>query len=221
MTEAGLISFPTGDGTGQEAYDSIFRQGTHQILETDNVSYAVVYGCQNWLGGLFGHFEWATFLSRTKYADARGVKNAKTKLTAIEYNWGNNWMKPGLDCGMDAAPTADELFLTMIETKPDFLEYVYDDTATKYARYFFEASDHFPMGFLTGPLTFGNKKQIKTPITSAVTSSSYQSYFVIGPIAYSSSSTWNYQIYMLSIGLSTEALASLTKLQSSPKDYYW
>ena len=55
-------------------------------------------------------------MSRVKYADARGVKNAKAKLTAMEYNWGENWMKPGIECGIDAAPGPDELFLAMIET---------------------------------------------------------------------------------------------------------
>ena len=42
-------------------------------------------------------------------------------------------MKPGLECGMDAEKTGDELFLAMIETKPDFLSYDYDDVGTKYA----------------------------------------------------------------------------------------
>lgn len=55
-------------------------------------------------------------MSRTKYADARGVKNARTKLTAMEFNWAEHWMKPGIECGIDAAPTADELFLAMIGT---------------------------------------------------------------------------------------------------------
>ena len=72
-------------------------------------------------------------------------------------------MKPGLECGMDAEKTGDELFLAMIETKPDFLSYDYDDVGTKYARYFFEAGDkHFPYGFLTGPLVFGSEDKIKT-----------------------------------------------------------
>jgi hypothetical protein len=75
-----------------------------------------MYGCQDLLWGVFGHFTWVTFMSRVKYADARGVKNAKAKLTAMEYNWGENWMKPGIECGIDAAPGPDELFLAMIET---------------------------------------------------------------------------------------------------------
>lgn len=63
-------------------------------------------------------------------------------------------MKPGIECGMDAAPTNDELFLTMIETKPDFLDFAYNNDGTVFARYFFETDDHFPKGYLTGPLTF-------------------------------------------------------------------
>ena len=161
LTDSGYLTFALGDGSGQENYSSLLRQGTHQILETDYVNYALVYGCQNWLGGVLGHFKWATFLSRTTFADARGVQLAKNKLTTIGYDWSYYWMKPGLECGMDASPTNDELFLTMIQTKPDFLDFDYDDVGTIYARYFFETSDHFPKGFLTGPLIF-NGREIKT-----------------------------------------------------------
>lgn len=103
MTETGLITFAKGDGGGQEAYPSIFRQGTHDILETDYVSYAVVYGCQNWMAGILGHFSWATLLSRDKFAESRGVQNAKTKLQEVGYDYNYYWMKPGVDCGIDAA----------------------------------------------------------------------------------------------------------------------
>jgi hypothetical protein len=167
LVDSGYITFPLGDGAGQENYSSLLRQGTHQILETDYVNYAVVYGCQNWLGGVLGHFDWATFLSRTTFADARGVQLAKTKLTSVGYDWSYYWMKPGIECGMDAAPTNDELFIAMIETKPDFLDFLYNDKGTMYARYLFETSDHFPIGYLTGPLTFG-KQSIKTGFKSLV-----------------------------------------------------
>jgi hypothetical protein len=191
LVDSGYITFPLGDGAGQENYSSLLRQGTHQILETDYVNYAVVYGCQNWLGGVLGHFDWATFLSRTTFADARGVQLAKTKLTSVGYDWSYYWMKPGIECGMDAAPTNDELFIAMIETKPDFLDFLYNDKGTMYARYLFETSDHFPIGYLTGPLTFG-KQSIKTGFKSLVTSSAFQSYYSIGPIKYSSTSTYSY-----------------------------
>ena len=180
-----------------------------------------MYGCQDIAWGILGHFEWATFMSRVKYADARGVKNAKTKLTAIEYNWSENWMKPGVECGIDAAPTADELFLTMIETKPDFTDYDYDHEGTKYAREFFETSGHFPVGFLTGPLAFGGDNDIKTSFKTQVQTSDYQSYFVIANMEYALTSLWNYDIYILTIGLSTEALAELTKIAAAPTKYYW
>jgi hypothetical protein len=129
-------------------------------------------------------------------------------------------MKPGLECGMDAAPTNDELFLTMIETKPDFLDFDYNDVGTVYARYFFETSDHFPIGFLTGPLEFGGKK-IKTNFKSLVQTSVYQSYYSIGPIAYSSTSDYTYNIQMLSTGLSSTALSALETVEKSPSKYYW
>lgn len=219
VTDTRTVIFALGDGAGQEDYS------THQILETDYVSYAVVYGCQNILGGVLGHFNWATFLSRTTYADARGVQLAKNKLTSVGYDWSFYWMKPGVECGMDAAPTNDELFLTMIETKPDFLDFDYNDKGTVFARYFFETSDHFPVGFLTGPLAFGTgdkaEKNIKTGFKSLVQSASYQSYYSIGPIKYSATSLYSYNIQMLSVGLSSTALAALEKVENKPADFYW
>lgn len=114
-----------------------------------------MYGCVDVFYGIFGHFTWASMLSRTKLADSNGVLVSKKKLTSISYPWSASWAKAGLDCGFDALPTNDEIFIKKLEGKPDFLSYSYSDPYTVYARYFFEtANGHLPNGYLTGPLTY-------------------------------------------------------------------
>jgi len=82
---------------------------------------------------------------------------------------------------------------------------------TVYAKNFFDTKGHFPVGYLTGPLKFG-ELSLKTSFKTQVQSSEYQSYFVIAGVEYSATSLWNYDVYILTIGLSTEALAELTKI---------
>jgi hypothetical protein len=60
-------------------YSGFFYDGEHIIIDTDYDNYAVAYGCDNYLLGIF-HSRWATFLTRIDYAEAEFVEAAKSTM---------------------------------------------------------------------------------------------------------------------------------------------
>jgi hypothetical protein len=78
----------------------------HIILETDYHNYAISYGCDDYLLGLF-HGRWATLLTRSSYAEVEFVERAKDLMREIEYDYNFWWKQTGESCGWEAAPTAE------------------------------------------------------------------------------------------------------------------
>lgn len=91
----------------------------HQIIDTDYDNYAIAYGCDNILGGLF-HLRWTNLLSREWYLQYEYVRTAKEKVTAINYDWDFWWLKSGKRCGYEPAPTQDDVMIGIFDSAPDW-----------------------------------------------------------------------------------------------------
>eukprot|EP00356_Strombidium_inclinatum_P015545 CAMPEP_0170493872 /NCGR_PEP_ID=MMETSP0208-20121228/14319_1 /TAXON_ID=197538 /ORGANISM="Strombidium inclinatum, Strain S3" /LENGTH=145 /DNA_ID=CAMNT_0010769853 /DNA_START=122 /DNA_END=556 /DNA_ORIENTATION=- len=90
-TMTAKITFdPATSGTGTASWtpENVIRQ--HHILATDYSNYAIVYGCDDYWGGLF-HVSWATFLSRTKSVSGKIWEKARAKAIALGYDASENW----------------------------------------------------------------------------------------------------------------------------------
>lgn len=94
---------------------------THYIIDTDYDNYALAYGCDNYFWVFYG--EWATLLSREPFVEYPYVRKAKDKLNYIHYPYDAYWVKPGLQCGFDAAKTLDEMMVDIIQAEPDWSAY--------------------------------------------------------------------------------------------------
>lgn len=82
------------------------------MISTDYDQYAVVYGCDVYLGVF--KLSYATLLSRSTYAELPAVTSAKDKLYEIGYPYNQQWVKAGEKCGWDAALTWDEQMVASI-----------------------------------------------------------------------------------------------------------
>jgi hypothetical protein len=94
------------------------NQNTHYVIETDYDNYGLVYGCDQWFG--FMWVEFATLLGREKFLEYPYVRAAKDKLDIVGYSYDLSWVKPGLDCGFDAAKTLDEVMVDKFMSQPDW-----------------------------------------------------------------------------------------------------
>jgi hypothetical protein len=105
---------------------TLYPDNQHFVLDTDYDNYAVIYGCDYW--GLpfdipFVHNTWSTLLSRSEFLEYPYVKKAKDLMKAIDYPYGTDWMKPGVDCGYDAALTLDEIMMKVFDHEPWWPDY--------------------------------------------------------------------------------------------------
>lgn len=95
---------------------------SHYVIDTDYDNYALVYGCDSYFFP-FIWGEYATLLSRETYLEYPYVRKSKDVLNEIGYEYDGYWMKPGLDCGFDAAKTLDELMVDNLMESPDWAAY--------------------------------------------------------------------------------------------------
>lgn len=61
-------------------------------------------------------------LSKEKYTQFPYVLKAQQKLKEIGYDY-YDWVKPGLECGIDSSPAADELMLNLLSRQPLWSDY--------------------------------------------------------------------------------------------------
>ena len=108
----------------------------------------MVYGCDQY--GLFWKGEYATLLSRTEWLDGRFTGKAKQALSDLDYDYNTNWMDPGSTCGFQAAPTYDELMISVFEHEPLWEDYqrFHDNTINTRGLYR-KLFSNFPSGFIT------------------------------------------------------------------------
>ena len=151
---------------------SLYPKTQHYVIATDYDHFAIVYGCEEYLFP-FGHVKYATLLSRTEFLEYPYVRAAKNFLQGIEYPFGTNWVKPGIDCGFDASLTLDEVMMAVFEHEPWWPHYNEDMYNTRRMKVMFQG-DHLqegyqatgdinaifgyqgitPFGFLSGPLSW-------------------------------------------------------------------
>lgn len=92
------------------------RNYRHIVVDTDYENYALVYGCDQY--GIFWKGEYATLLSRSEFLDGRYSGKAKSKLYDLDYEYNKYWMEPGTTCGFEAAPSHEELMISLFEHEP-------------------------------------------------------------------------------------------------------
>ena len=118
------------DGTPYE-FSGLFSlvRRHHQIIETDYDNYAIAYGCDNIIGGLF-HLRWANLLSREPYLQYEQVRSAKERVNSFNYDWDFWWLKSGARCGYVPAPTQDDVMVQLFDTEPDWSGFIPDSAKT-------------------------------------------------------------------------------------------
>jgi hypothetical protein len=115
----------------------LFKHNQHYVVDTDYDNYAIVYGCEP-VFFFFAHYRYATLLSRDKFLDFPYVRKAKNFLNDIDYNYGTLWTQNGEECGIDAAPTMDEVMLAIFEHQPKWSDYKPNLANTKLAKLMYE-----------------------------------------------------------------------------------
>ena len=106
------------------------------MIDTDYENYALLYGCNRlwWSFGLLAN-EKVTYLSRETYSEIEYVKAAKDFLKEYtDYHYAWNWIKTGLECGFDAAPTYEELMIDLLSREPLWSDYVENSGNTQRAK---------------------------------------------------------------------------------------
>lgn len=86
-------------------------------------------------------------------------------------------MKPGLECGVDAAPSADELMLNLLSRQPLWIDYNPSSFNTQRVMDLFRPSD-LPNGHLNEVITF-NKNSFNSSLVDQISSSKYQDFILL------------------------------------------
>ena len=151
------------DGSNYEFFWWGFAKIHHEIIETDYNNYAIAYGCDNWFGGII-HTRWSSVLSRQPFLSHEYVTAAKTRMEDMNYDFNFWWVKSGQECGFDAAPTAEEIIIKILDTEPNWQNYVPESTNTKKAIGFYqEKGFDWPYGTIMSGVRF-NSLTLSTPI---------------------------------------------------------
>lgn len=144
----------------------------HEIIETDYDNYAIAYGCDNWFGGII-HTRWSSLLSRQAFIPHEYVTMAKTRMEDMNYDFNFWWIKSGLECGFDAAPTSDEIMITIFNTEPNWSNYEIGTSNTARAIGFFQDKGYdFPYGTIIDFVKYGNN-QLESPLKNQIHESNF------------------------------------------------
>ena len=127
----------------------------HIVVDTDYDNYALVYGCMYPLpfGVPFFNNQYATLLSRHEFLEYPYVKKTKDFLKAREFNY-DDWKKPGVDCGYDAALTLDEVMVKIFDHEPWWPHYKKGENQ-KYFKAMFQGDDKEVTPFNPGDVIYG------------------------------------------------------------------
>ena len=83
-------------------------------------------------------------------------------------------MEPGSQCGFQAAPTYDELMISVFEHEPLWMDYQRSNANTVNTRSLYKKFfTTFPAGFITQPIRY-NGASIETPMKKLISDSKYQ-----------------------------------------------
>lgn len=94
-------------------YHSLTEKYHHYVIDTDYENYALIYGCDVYFGII--PYIYVTLLSRTDYLEFKYMRAVKDKLNDIGYNYVDYWVKTGMACGFDSAPTYDEIMVSVLD----------------------------------------------------------------------------------------------------------
>jgi len=70
-----------GVGSGEATF---YRTVTHTVHDTDYFNYAVIYGCDDYFGGIYSN-QWARLLSRSTYVESQYIEQANDALDDLDY----------------------------------------------------------------------------------------------------------------------------------------
>ena len=135
---------------------SLHPDTQHIVVDTDYDNYALVYGCiyPTSFGLPMFNFQYATLLSRHEFLEYPYVKASKDYLKAREFNY-DNWKKPGVDCGYDAALTLDEVMVRVLDKEPWWPHYGNGENI-KYFKAMFQGDDSDMTAITPGDVIYGS-----------------------------------------------------------------
>jgi len=139
---------------------SLHSDTQHIVVDTDYDNYALVYGCTYPMpfGIPFWNHQYATLLSRHEFLEYPYVKKTKDFLKAREFNY-DNWKKPGVDCGYDAALTLDEVMVRVLDKEPWWPHYgngASNSGNQKFFKAMFQGDDSDMTAVVAGDVIYGS-----------------------------------------------------------------
>lgn len=187
----------------------IFQKREDYVVATDYENYALLRGCdrQWWSLGILVNDRY-TYLSRDKYSDFPYIKAAKDYMRyhvepAISYNTATSWVKSGLKCGFDAAPTHEELMINLLARQPLWSDYNQNSANTQRVKKLFTGGGDLPWGTLVGTLDLNNGFTSNTVLKYNIGASDYQEFIYINNMQFEQGSDKKVDIWMLAIGVPT------------------
>ena len=169
-----LTPTTSGNGVAEWTSDGEKKARQHNIIATNYADWAIVYGCDDYWGGLW-HVSWATFLSRTKHVSASSWIAARQSAEDLGYDASNNWDSPDTDCGFSKDATPDDSFIALLETEPDWRNdwYKNDIFLNTVEAMFSPTYPEIPAGFMVGEEFEIDGRKISTNFKEKIKDSNY------------------------------------------------
>lgn len=95
----------------------------------------------------------------------------------MNYDYNFWWLKSGLRCGYDAAPTQDEVMVSVFDTEPDWYQFAPATSKTIRAAALFQDESNLPSGPITGPLLYDGVINIQTNLAHQIYESDFQEFY--------------------------------------------
>jgi hypothetical protein len=195
----------------------IFQKREEYVVATDYENYALLRGCDRlwWSFGILAN-ERYTYLSRDKYSDFPYIKAAKDYMRfndKVFYNTVSSWVKSGLSCGFDAAPTHEELMVQVFARQPLWSDYKENSVNTQRVKKMFTGGGDLPWGTLVGDLDLNNGwVDTYSYFKYAIGLCDYQEFIYINNMQLEQGSDKKVDIWMLAVGVPDDELTILKRM---------
>mmetsp|Transcript_29442 Transcript_29442/g.44589 ORF Transcript_29442/g.44589 Transcript_29442/m.44589 type:complete len:192 (+) Transcript_29442:275-850(+) len=131
----------------------------HEVIGGDPNfdDWAVVYGCNNWIFGIF-YTRYATLLSRDRHVSAATLRKAQLVLKEVNYDTDELWVDPNVNaknCDLSVEPSYQNQALNMFNSELDWDKFRLSLKTTKRMQEYFQWISFFtPSGTITNDIFY-------------------------------------------------------------------
>ena len=105
-------------------------------------------------------------------------------LNSLGYEYNQHWLDPGASCGFEAAPTYEELMISVLEREPYWMDYQrFNENTINTKKLYKWTNSNLPSGNIMDPLKYDGRR-IETPLREQILNSNFQSFYFLQYIAY-------------------------------------